>query len=606
MVMFMRFVFRSLLCLVFPSVILLPSVAAQTAFNDFAPGGGTHTNTTTIGPPSASGQLKNISTGLNAGIRALATSTAVTLGPAQGAPLYATPTFIVFDGYVDFVGEPNPAIELTSASSVVAYTFTGLDPNAEYNFQGTAIRGEVSYQDRWTLFQINGAVSFTSRHSTGTLTAVSVPSLTSAQAAINTGDNVQGELVWWEHIRPNADGVFSVSSRKYTGPVPGGSSGGAAAYGMTGFRIEKGGVYTGRTNVPPRQPIPTPNSINGIRTVFMILMENQNWSGIKSNALCPYINITLLPMASYANQYFTPAGLHPSEPNYLWLVAGDNFGIRNSSPPAINHQSSTNTLFAQLDAAGISWKTYQENISGNDCPEVDNFPYAVRHNPFVFFDSVRDNSSYCISHVRPYNELAADLSSRNIARFNFISPNLTNDMHDAAPGSTSRPKQGDDWLSREVPRILASDAYTNSGALIITWDEGSNDSDGPIGMIVISSRAKGNGYSNSIRYTHSSTVRTLQDIFGVRPYLGDAINAVGLDDLFKSPEIISVRWTNAIAFSVTNLIVGRTNLIQASSELAPATWETIQTNVSTSTGLDFTDPTTPLPTRRFYRVVELP
>ncbi len=53
-------------------------------------------------------------------------------------------------------------------------------------------------------------------------------------------------------------------------------------------------------------------------------------------------------------------------------------------------------------------------------------------------------------------------------------------------------------------------------------------------MIVLSPDAKGGGYSNTIRYTHSSTLRTLEEIFGVTPLLGDASQANDLRDLFKT------------------------------------------------------------------------
>jgi len=414
-------------------------------------------------------------------------------------------------------------------------------------------------------------------------------------------------VAWWEHIRPSVDGTFSVVSTKYSGPVPGGSSAGLRGYGITGFRFEKGPVYTGRTNVPPRPPQQQPPNFSGVRTVFLVLMENHDWNSIKDSQFCPYINNTLLPMASYAEAYFTPPGLHPSEPNYIWLIAGDNFGIRNDSGPSINHINSTNNLFTQLDAAGVSWKTYQENISGLTCPDANSYPYAVRHNPFAFFDSVRSDSAYCTNHVRPYPELAADLSNDTVPRFNFITPNVTNDMHDLGPGSPNSRKQGDDWLAREIPKIMTSAAYTNGGAIIITWDEGSNDGDGPLGLIVLSPRAKGGGYHNNIYYTHSSTLRTLQDIFGVRPYLGDAQNAGSLSDLFKSLEITSVQWQgNSFQLTATNLVVGKTNVVEASPDLAPGSWIPILTSVSTNIGMSLVDPTTPMPSRRFYRVLELP
>jgi phosphatidylinositol-3-phosphatase len=72
--------------------------------------------------------------------------------------------------------------------------------------------------------------------------------------------------------------------------------------------------------------------------------------------------------------------------------------------------------------------------------------------------------------------------------------------------------------------------------VFITWDEGAHGSDGPIGMIVVSPLAKVN-YANSLYYTHSSTLRTMQEIFGVRPPLRDAANATDLSDLFEDSEV---------------------------------------------------------------------
>src|SRR3989449_3889811 len=93
-----------------------------------------------------------------------------------------------------------------------------------------------------------------------------------------------------------------------------------------------------------------------IHTVFLILMENHDWSSIKGSPSAPYINDTLLPIASHAEQYYNPPGVHPSEPNYLWLEAGTDFGIRNDRSPAHNHQSTTNHLVDLLEAAGLSWR----------------------------------------------------------------------------------------------------------------------------------------------------------------------------------------------------------------------------------------------------------
>src|SRR5437867_2541503 len=183
-----------------------------------------------------------------------------------------------------------------------------------------------------------------------------------------------------------------------------------------------------------------------IHTVFLILMENHDWSSIKGSPSAPYINDTLLPIASHAEQYYNPR---------------------------------------------------------------------------------------CVQHVRPYSELGTDLINDTAARYNFITPDLCHDMHDACAPLNDPVQQGDTWLSTEVPKILASQAYANDGALFILWDEAVTG-DGPIGMIVLSPKAKGGGYQNTIHYTHSSTLRTVEEILGVAPLLGDAANATDLSDLFVS------------------------------------------------------------------------
>ncbi len=288
---------------------------------------------------------------------------------------------------------------------------------------------------------------------------------------------------------------------------------------------------------------PTPNASSSttaskIKTVFIIVMENHNWSDILNSPSAPYINKTLLPQASYAQQYYNPPGNHPSEPNYLWLEAGTSFGITNDDSPAVNHQSSTDHLVTYLAKAGITWKAYEEDISGKDCPLTARGLYSPKHNPMVYFDDVTNNnelkSSYCIAHERPFSELKADLENSKVAQYNFITPNLCDNMHNNNNcQTTDEVKNGDTWLSEQIPMIMSSQAYQQGGVIFITWDESENG-DHPIGMIVLSPFAKGGGYSNSTHYTHSSTLRTIQEIFNITPLLGDAANATDLSDLFKT------------------------------------------------------------------------
>ncbi|WP_162601333.1 alkaline phosphatase family protein [Occallatibacter savannae] len=296
------------------------------------------------------------------------------------------------------------------------------------------------------------------------------------------------------------------------------------------------------------QPEPdAARTLHHIKTVFVIVMENHNWTGaksgnIKGNPAAPYINYTLLPMASYANNYRTPQGVHPSLPNYLWLEAGTGFGIRDDGPPSEHNLTTHEHLVKLLENAGISWRSYDENVTGTNCPvrnegatDVNgDMLYAPKHNPFVYFSDQTNNrsisSANCIAHIRPMSQLEHDLASGRVARYNFITPNLCHDMHDSCGGNAIA--HGDAWLKKTVPMILDSTAYRSGGALFITWDEAASGN-GPVPMIVLSPFAKGNHYHNSTYYTHGSTLRTMQEIFGVYPLMRNAGSSTDLRAMFS-------------------------------------------------------------------------
>lgn len=284
-----------------------------------------------------------------------------------------------------------------------------------------------------------------------------------------------------------------------------------------------------------------------IKTVFIILFENASWRDIRGNPDAPFLNRTLLPQASYAESYRGPleGTLHPSLPNYIWLEAGDNLGIGDDAPPAAHHLATRRHLVSLLERAGVSWRSYQQGIRGDRCPLRAHGDYRPKHNPMVYFDDVSDRNDAaprrCIRHVRPLRELTGHLERDTTARYNFISPDLCHDMHSDCPPLNNRIKQGDDWLRTWIPRIMASSAYRQGGAIFITWDEAwfsipaCIHSDCPIGMVVLSPLAKGRGYANRIAYDHSSTLKTIQEIFAVTPLLraaGDP-KTQDLRDLFS-------------------------------------------------------------------------
>ncbi len=202
------------------------------------------------------------------------------------------------------------------------------------------------------------------------------------------------------------------------------------------------------------------------------------------------------------------------------------------------------------------------------------YDYAVKHNPPAFFTDTNGGNNLTSSnpaaqYYAPLQQLQTDLNNNTVAEYNWITPNQFNDMHTSLSGGykgltgdNANIKQGDDFLAAIVPKIMASQAYKNNGAIIIWNDEteGTNADDFTHTMmeILISPLAKGNGYASSLNYTHSSDLKTMQEIFQVGPLLGDAAVAGtnDLSDMFLPGTIPVPEPTPLLMLAAAILIMG--------------------------------------------------
>ena len=240
--------------LAFPLWFAGPGRAQFVAFNDHAPGAigvTTSSNATTWNifgnNPGASGALKDINSGTNLPVTVTITRTGTVNAAATGAnPNSGTPLYTVFNGYVDFAGGTNAdAVAHVVGSATVTYTFTGLNPYKTYSFKGSAVRGVSTYTNRWSLFEIDGALAFTSAHTSGCYTN----GVATNQVAVNTGINLNGDMTDWENIVPGANGSFAVMTTQYTNTIPGvGAANGPYCYALSGLRLQE--FASTNTNAP--------------------------------------------------------------------------------------------------------------------------------------------------------------------------------------------------------------------------------------------------------------------------------------------------------------------------------------------------------------------
>jgi hypothetical protein len=331
----------------------------------------------------------------------------------------------------------------------------------------------------------------------------------------------------------------------------------AASFGQVLRATEAQGTVVVRAALPP-------GSINNVLVIDLENESFSNTFGPTSPAT--YLNQTLVPKGELLNNYYatghvsldnyiaqisgqapTPLTNSDCSGQYVNVAPGtddpngstypgqvDGNGCVYPAPTATT--TGAPTIADQLDAVNppnpvthvASWREYAEDmgndptrdggttdpLGGTDCahPTLGGTDktegaeatdqYATRHNPFMFFHSIIDNSAECNANVVPQGtvtvgtpstfngtqlpdtftgHLANDLSSTaTTPRFGFITPNLCDDGHDGTcagtnveGGKTGGLVAADLWLKHWMPLILASPAYESGQMLVVvTFDEG--------------------------------------------------------------------------------------------------------------------------------------
>jgi len=251
-----------------------------------------------------------------------------------------------------------------------------------------------------------------------------------------------------------------------------------------------------------------PGEVPALGRVFFLIFENREFGQVIGNSTAPNFNGLAADGALLTQHY---AITHPSFPNYLALVAGDTFGITRNCEDCYQD---TPILVDQLEASGRTWRAYLEGMP-EPCFDYTVHPYAKRHNPFVYFESVRSDPDRCLSRVVPFDQFGADLVAESLPDFVWITPDICNSAHDC-PLATA-----DAWLGTVIGAIRSSQAYGPDSLIIITWDEGAGEAGccelahgGRIATVLLSPMIQP-GVEDSTPYTHYSILAMLEKGWGL-------------------------------------------------------------------------------------------
>ncbi len=213
-----------------------------------------------------------------------------------------------------------------------------------------------------------------------------------------------------------------------------------------------------------------------IGDVFYIDMENHNLTQPSSvtspaqllnNPAAPFLNSLMTPgnpnaaQTSWASNYTNvAAGVHPSEPNYVWQEAGLHGPLNDADPFPNNIVNRAAHLTGLLQTSGISWKAYQEDAQysagyqANGVPtdqrlrepttpsptpttaatSTTSRPNTTGHSSSPTPTAKTDDSNIKARHYAPLSQLSTDLANNTVSRYNLITPDQYNDMHSALTG----------------------------------------------------------------------------------------------------------------------------------------------------------------------------
>jgi phosphatidylinositol-3-phosphatase len=335
--------------------------------------------------------------------------------------------------------------------------------------------------------------------------------------------------------------------------------------------------------------------------LFVIVMENENAENTYSaTPPAPYLGNTMREEGAFLPNYFGIG--HQSLDNYLALISGQPPNLTTQSDCLIYTNllpltteangvavgqgcvfpSSVQTIANQLEDSGHTWRSYNQDMAAGagagestTCrhPSIGSYDqtqlasktnqYAARHDPFVYFHSITDYET-CNRNVVDLTQLPQDLKSLSTSpEYAFITPDLCYDGHDETCADETSPagfKGINAFLEEWVPKIKASPAYQDHGAIMVTFDESETGAESccnePIGPNTLNNGGSmpGNGGGrvgavlespcikpgtvSQISYNHFSALRWMEDNWALS-HLADA-STEGLrpfgTDVFTNPE----------------------------------------------------------------------
>ncbi|KAI8884110.1 phosphoesterase-domain-containing protein [Backusella circina FSU 941] len=194
---------------------------------------------------------------------------------------------------------------------------------------------------------------------------------------------------------------------------------------------------------------------------------------------------------------------HPSEPNYVAVAGGSNFGIDNDD--YYNIPANISSIYDLLEKKGLTWKVYQEDIPSVGFTGYLEGEYVRKHNPAIIFDSVGLNETRR-QNVVGDDQFQKDVKSGNLPNWMFYTPNMLNDGHD------TNVSYAGNWLKTFYKDSIKGKSIDKNAVILITFDENKTyPSRNRVWSLLLGNIPKElKGTTDNTFYTHYSTLSTVE------------------------------------------------------------------------------------------------
>jgi hypothetical protein len=249
--------------------------------------------------------------------------------------------------------------------------------------------------------------------------------------------------------------------------------------------------------------------------VLVIVFENTDY---KKAIMQPYFSSLMKEGAIFTN---FKAVTHPSQGNYVAMIAGSTFGIKDDKNIDLNERH----IGDLLEESHRNWKIYAEGYPGNCFTDRTSGNYARKHVPFLSFTNVTKNPLRC-SKVLEAKEFFTDFESIKLSDFSMFIPNLKNDGHDTGVAF------GDVWLKKNFDSILHSKKFPSDLLVVITFDEGMSADNQIYTLFYGAGVLKG---ARSIKpYSFYSLLKTYEDELEIGSLNQNDMRASIIDDVWSN------------------------------------------------------------------------